>query len=101
MLRMRRSRQSRSMPLAYLPGGLVVSAARFKSLGIDIRPIDLDPRYGGILGSIVYPTPESDPSADVDVEGNGAGTGLIQRRSISSSTMEGPLPRLRRRSRVP
>ncbi|KRR02328.1 hypothetical protein CQ10_19025 [Bradyrhizobium valentinum] len=43
-------------------------AARFKSLGIDIRPIDLDPRYGGVLGATAYPTPEGDP-VDVVVEG--------------------------------
>ena len=43
-------------------------AARFKSLGIGIRPIDLDPRYGGVLGSVAYPTPGSDPVA-ITVEG--------------------------------
>lgn len=43
-------------------------AARFQSLGIDIRPIDMDPRYGGVLGAAADPTPEADP-AYITVEG--------------------------------
>jgi long-chain acyl-CoA synthetase len=43
-------------------------AARFESLGIDIRPIDLDPRYGGVLGSVASPAPESDP-VDIAIQG--------------------------------
>ena len=43
-------------------------AARFQSLGIDIRPIDLDPRYGGVLGAAADPTPEAGP-AYIAVEG--------------------------------
>jgi long-chain acyl-CoA synthetase len=57
-------------------------AARFKSLGIDISPIDLDPRYGGVLGSVACPTPQSDP-VDVVIEGvelirNSAGQALCR-----------------------
>src|ERR1700722_3092129 len=68
-------------------------AARFKSLGIDIRPIDLDPRYGGILGSIVYPTPESDPveipTEGVEVTRNAAGQALCRTHFPAIGILQG------------
>lgn len=68
-------------------------AARFKSLGIDLRPIDLDPRYGGVLGSVAYPAPESDP-VDITVEGveltrNAAGQALCRTDFSAIGIMEG------------
>jgi long-chain acyl-CoA synthetase len=68
-------------------------AARFKSLGIDIRPIDLDLRYGGVLGSVAYPAPESDP-VDITVEGveltrNAAGQALCRTDFSAIGIMEG------------
>jgi long-chain acyl-CoA synthetase len=68
-------------------------AARFKSLGIDIRPIDLDPRYAGVLGSVAYPAPESNPT-DITVEGvelrrNPAGQALCRTDFHAIGIMEG------------
>jgi long-chain acyl-CoA synthetase len=68
-------------------------AARFKSLGIDISPIDLDPRYGGVLGAVAYPAPECNP-VDIAVEGveltrNAAGQALCRTMFPAIGIMQG------------
>jgi long-chain acyl-CoA synthetase len=68
-------------------------AARFKSLGIDIKPIDLDPRYGGVLGSVAYPASESD-AVDIAVDGveltrNAAGQALCRTNRPAIGILQG------------
>lgn len=55
-------------------------ASRFENLGVEIRPIDLDPRYGGVLASVAS-RPAETGSTIVAVEG------IELTRSCSGATL--------------